>query len=54
MRAKYKRVKIGVDGGINLETAPEVIQAGASLLASGTAIFKSDNIEQTINTFKKL
>jgi len=54
LRAKYKRVKIGVDGGINLETAPEVIQAGASLLASGTAIFKSDNIEQTINTLKKL
>lgn len=54
LRAKYKHVKIEVDGGINLETAPEVIQAGASLLASGTAIFKSDNIEQTINTLKKL
>lgn len=54
LRAKYEHVKIEVDGGINLETAPEVVQAGANLLASGTAIFKSDNIEQTINTFKKL
>lgn len=52
LRVKYKRVKIGVDGGINLETAPEVIQAGANLLASGTAIFKSDNIERTVNTLK--
>ena len=52
LRAKYKHVKIEVDGGINLETAPEVIQAGANLLASGTAIFKSDDIEQTVNTLK--
>ena len=54
LRAKYERVKIGVDGGIDSETAPEVVQAGASLLASGTAIFKSDNIEQVIDTLKKL
>jgi len=54
LRAKYKRVKIGVDGGINLETAPEAVQSGANLLASGTAIFKSDNIEQTVNTLKNL
>ena len=48
LREKYKDVKIGVDGGINLETAPKVIKAGANILAVGTAIFKSNNIEQTI------
>jgi len=53
LRAKYKRVKIEVDGGINLETAPKVIRAGANLLASGTAIFKSGNIEQAVNALKK-
>ena len=48
LREKYKDVKIGVDGGINLETAPRVIKAGANILAVGTAIFKSENIEKTI------
>lgn len=48
LRENYKDVKIEVDGGINLETAPRVIKAGANILAVGTAIFKSENIEKTI------
>jgi len=48
LRKKYENVKIEVDGGINLETAPKVIEAGANILAVGSAIFKSDNIEQII------
>ena len=48
LREKYPHVKIGVDGGINLESAPKVIQAGANILASGSAIFKSDNIKKVI------
>ncbi len=54
LREKYKDVKIGVDGGINLETAPKVIKAGANILAVGTAIFKSNNIEQTIKELKAI
>lgn len=54
LRAKYSDVKIEVDGGINLETAPKVIQAGANILAAGSAIFKSNNIRQTIEAFKNL
>jgi ribulose-phosphate 3-epimerase len=53
LREKYKDVNIEVDGGVNLETAPKVIQAGANLLASGTAIFKSENIEKTIKELKR-
>jgi len=52
LRDKYKDVNIEVDGGINLETAPKVIQAGANLLASGSAVFESDNIEQVIKELK--
>ena len=48
LRDKYQDVKIEVDGGINLETAPQVIQAGANFLVSGSVIFKSNNIKQTI------
>ena len=52
LREKYKDVNIEVDGGINLETAPKVIKAGVNILAVGTAIFKSDNIKQTIKELK--
>ncbi len=52
LRTKYKNVNIEVDGGINPETAPQVIQAGANLLASGSAVFKNDNIEETIKKLR--
>ncbi|MBU1292368.1 ribulose-phosphate 3-epimerase, partial [Patescibacteria group bacterium] len=48
LRNKYQDVKIEVDGGISLETAPKVIKAGANLLAVGSVIFESDNIKETI------
>jgi ribulose-phosphate 3-epimerase len=54
LRKKYKNVNIEVDGGINLETAPKVIQVGANILASGSAIFKSEDIQQTIEGLKGL
>jgi len=47
-----KMVNIEVDGGVNLETAPNVIKAGANILISGSAIFKSNNIEETIKQLK--
>ncbi|MBL7155283.1 MAG: ribulose-phosphate 3-epimerase [Candidatus Portnoybacteria bacterium] len=53
LREKYKDVNIETDGGINLETAPKVVQAGANLLASGTAVFNSDDIEKTIQALKQ-
>ncbi|MEA2113431.1 MAG: ribulose-phosphate 3-epimerase [Patescibacteria group bacterium] len=52
LRKKYKDVKIEVDGGIGLETAPKVIKAGANVLAVGSAIFKSDNLKKTIEELK--
>ena len=33
-------IDIEVDGGINFETAPKVIEAGADILVAGTATFK--------------
>jgi len=52
LRERYKNVNIEVDGGVNLETAPNVIKAGANILISGSAIFKSNNIEETIKKLK--
>ncbi len=36
-------IDIQVDGGINLETAPEVVGAGATVLSVGTSIFRADD-----------
>jgi ribulose-phosphate 3-epimerase len=35
-----RSIDLEVDGGINAETAPQVIQYGADVLVAGTAIFK--------------
>lgn len=53
LRNKYDDLNIAVDGGINLETAPKAIAAGANMLAAGSAVWKSDNIEKTIEQLKK-
>ena len=39
---------IEVDGGINLETAPLVVGAGADILVCGNSVFSADNPEETI------
>ncbi len=41
IEARRVKVEIEVDGGIEPETAPTVVQAGARVLVAGTAIFKS-------------
>lgn len=38
-------IPIGVDGGINEETIPQVIKAGATHLIAGNAVFKGDVVE---------
>lgn len=38
-----KNIDIQVDGGINIDTALDVVSAGANVLVMGTAIYKSDN-----------
>jgi ribulose-phosphate 3-epimerase len=34
---------IGVDGGIDVNTAPQAVRAGADVLIAGSAIFRADN-----------
>ncbi len=35
--------EIAVDGGVNIETAPKIIEVGADILIAGSAIFGSDD-----------
>lgn len=53
LRKKYKDLEIAVDIGVNLETAPKLIKAGATKLISGSAIYKSKNVEEAINKLKR-
>ncbi len=46
-------VDIQVDGGINKETASQVINAGANILVAGSAIYGSDDIKKSIEELRK-
>ncbi len=42
-------IMLEVDGGINAETAPSVIAAGATVLVAGSAVFKGDETKYAAN-----
>ena len=46
--------KIEVDGGISLDNAAEILQAGADILVAGSSVFKSENPLETIEQMKSL
>ena len=45
-------VDIEVDGGINLETAADVVRAGANVLVAGSAIYYAKDYKSVINGLK--
>lgn len=45
-------IDIEVDGGINLETYKEAVNAGANILVAGTAVFKAPDRQEVIKCFK--
>jgi ribulose-phosphate 3-epimerase len=48
IRAQYPELPIAVDIGVDDETAPELIDAGATKLVSGSFIFESPNIREAV------
>ena len=48
------RALIEIDGGVQSETAPRLVKAGADVLVSGSYIFKSPSPEQVIHELKSL
>lgn len=48
LRERRSGVIISVDGGVNFDTAPRLIESGANRLVSGSAIFGSDDIRAAI------
>ena len=54
LREKYSDLPIAVDIGVNETTAPLLIQAGATKLVIGSAIFNTDDIIGTVERFRNL
>lgn len=45
---------IEVDGGVNMETGKQLIDAGADMLVAGSFVFNSANPSETISSLKRL
>lgn len=54
INAKNPECKIEVDGGVKLNNALEVINAGADILVAGSAVFGSEDAALEIRKFKEL
>jgi len=54
VREINSQVTISIDIGVNRETAPELIKAGAEKLISNSAIFKAEDPITEINFYKSL
>ncbi len=52
LRVKYPNMPISVDGGVNVETAGLLKQAGATRLVAGSAIFGAEDIPEAIELLK--
>lgn len=54
LRELYPEMPIAVDIGVNEDTAPQLVEAGATKLVSGSAIFGSSNPKETIAALENL
>jgi ribulose-phosphate 3-epimerase len=54
LRQRYSGVIISVDGGVNFDNAGRLVESGVNRLISGSAIFESENIKETIEEFRKI
>lgn len=46
------KMSIGVDGGVNLYNVGDCLRAGANVIVSGSAIFRSENPEEVISAMR--
>lgn len=54
LRATYPQMSISIDIGVNLETAPRLIAAGATRLVVGSALFNTVDFAGTLEEFRAL
>ena len=54
---RHLKIDLAVDGGVNMQTAPKIVKAGANVLVMGSALFKEkdpDKLKEAIAALKKL
>lgn len=49
---KNRPIRLSVDGGVNIETLPEIVAAGADTVVMGTAVFGSSDYQETLKAIK--
>ena len=54
LREKYPELPLSVDGGVNMDTAVKLKEAGATHLVVGSAIWESDTPKNRIKDFQDL
>jgi ribulose-phosphate 3-epimerase len=54
IKARRLNTELQVDGGVNLDTAPAIVKAGATVLVAGSAIFKAADGMALIKKMKQL
>lgn len=54
IQTTQSKTLIEVDGGVNLQTGRQLIEAGADALVAGSFVFKSEHPEATIQALKDL
>lgn len=53
-RKRYPDMVVQVDGGVSLQTAPQLLEAGVSRLVVGSALWKSGDVAATLRAFTDL
>lgn len=53
IQTHQKKIRLQVDGGINLNNIQEIARAGADTFVSGSTIFGSKNYQEIIDKFRK-
>ena len=48
------KARIEIDGGVNIQNAPDILRAGADVLVAGSFVFKSENPLDTIKQLKNV
>lgn len=54
IKANYPELLVSVDGGVSLDNANALIEAGADRLVVGSAIFGSENVIDSLMEFKNI
>ena len=54
LRVLYPELIISVDGSVNEETAPLLVQAGANRLVVGSALMKSFDMRETMRELESI